>query len=416
MLVIGIGNAGVNLADRMTMESLPVSKIIAVNTDSHSLMSSITVEKVVLGTIAARGLGAGGDPEVGAKAAEENMTEIRAHVEGHPIVTVCAGLGGGTGSGAAPLIARTAREAGAFVIALVTLPFSFEGRRRAKQTEDALALLEKSADLLLCFENDRMSEITQPGAGVEDTFEKSDILLEQCLKSLVHMIELPGLMRVSLSDLSRLLDGRNPRCLFGAGESEAENRAFDAVGKALKCPLLGRKLLSESRTVIVHIAGSSDVSLAEIGVIMREVEKYTDSDAHLMLGIGLRNEMSPKLTVSVLGCLSQPVQRDEEEEATAPVAASANTSRQERPAQPETEEEEAPAAQETGGPKKTIPATDPRPRRAIVEDGKKGTKPKQEFLPFDSVNRGRFEKSEPTIVEGEDLDVPTFLRMKIKVK
>ncbi|MEO6053060.1 MAG: cell division protein FtsZ [Chthoniobacterales bacterium] len=414
ILLIGVGNAGVNLADHMTMQSLSVAKIIAANTDSHSLMSSIATEKLLLGNTAARGLGAGGDPEIGVRAAEESLEEIRTQVQGFSIVIVCAGLGGGTGSGAVPLIVRAAREAGAFVIALVTLPFSFEGKRRARQTEDTLVLLEKAANVLLCFENDKISEITQPGTGVEETFEKSDLVLGTCLESLVRMIELPGMMRLSLGDLTHLLAGRNPRCLFGAASSDTENRAFDAVGKALKCPLLERgRILSESRTVLVHIAGSDDLSLAEISVIMQEVEKYTDKDANLTLGIGIAHNAGRTLTVSILGCLSEPGEAHREPEqypeaestvedknirrlpAEAPLPAGVH--RSSRPAAPVTERAEQ-------GEPGAAPA-------------KKGTvRPKQEFLQFDSVNRGRFEKSEPTIVEGEDLDVPTFLRLKIKVK
>jgi len=419
--LIGLGNAGVNLADRVAMSGVDGVEVIAMNTDSQSLLSSICQQKVTLGEKATRGLGAGGDPDVGAEAAAESREEIQAAVEGAGLVFLCAGLGGGTGSGVAPLLAEAAREAGATVIVLVTTPFAFEGRRRNAQAATALEALSRHAHVVLHFENDRMSELASPHAGIGETFAASDNLLSGCVSSLVGILRGGGPMPVRLSDLLAALGGGTPAGAFGRGEGTGDNRAYDAVARALKSPLLDRgRLLRESHSVVVHISGPASLTFAEVSAIMQELGKHIADDARLFLGVATQAGTTDPVCVTLLGNFEDPDAGAEPAAAPAPASKpqTRTTARETRtapvpapqpeeskPLFPETESEtERPAA----AARPPAPAREPKPAPQ--------PKIKQETLQFESVARGRFEKSEPTIVEGEDLDVPTFLRLRGKLK
>ncbi len=412
ILVAGIGNAGVALVDRLTLAGFGNAlDLLAINTDSVSLGSSVAGKKILLGSKTARGLGTGGDPEVGAEAAEEAEPELTAALQGAHIVIICAGLGGGVGSGAAPVFAEFAKKQGALVVTLATLPFSFEGRRRLQQAADAQAELAKSADAFLTFENDRMAELSEPLAGVHDTFAASDQVLAETIGAIARLTLTPGPIRVTPADLLAVFRRSGSTSLFGFGEATGGNRANEAVERALKSPLLARgKSLADTHAALVHISATPDLHIAEIRVIMEAVSRHTDG--HLHLGIGLDPSYS-SLGVSILAATG----------GAAPVRAPV---RQQRPAAapvPESEEatsepaeEFEPADAETA-PAKASELFDTSPYAVAKAAGaKRQPKPEQKTLRLDPVARGRFEKSEPTIVGGEDLDVPTFLRQKIKLR
>ena len=230
--VVGVGGAGSNALDRIVLDGLEKADHIAINTDVQSLASSVAASKVQLGRTVTRGLGAGGDPEVGYNAAAESADEIRHALAGARMVFICVGLGGGTGSGAAPLVAQLAREAGSLVVGFATLPFSFEGRRRTVQAQEALERFNQTADAVICFENDRMGDMVPPRAGIHQAFAVADNTISQSVRSIVHLIQRPGLIRIGFDDLLAALRTRNGRCLFGFGESESDNRAHDALTQA----------------------------------------------------------------------------------------------------------------------------------------------------------------------------------------
>lgn len=424
--LIGLGNAGVHLADRVTMAGLHAIDVVAINTDVQSLASSISPQKVTIGTAATRGLGAGGDPELGFEAARESMSEIRSAVEGAGIVFLCAGLGGGTASGAGPVIAEIARESGAVVFSIVTTPFTFEGRRRAAQAAEALESIARHSAAVIHFENDRMSEMASPRAGIEETFGASDQYLASCVAALYEMLRGGSPMPIGLADLLAAVGGGTAAALFGRGESSGDNRAHEALEKALKSPLLDRgRLLDEARAVIVHISGPASLSFAEVATIMRELNKHASEHAGMFLGVSADGDHSVPVRVTILG--------NYQLDSAAPIARPVISQQQPRPSrQPEPAvEQEEPAFVETVSrpepPGRLFTddeeaATAPPPpapvsRSTPKEQPKQKTAPskvKQETLQFEPVARGRFEKSEPTIVEGEDLDVPTFLRMRGK--
>jgi cell division protein FtsZ len=411
ILVAGVGNAGVALVDRLTVAGFGSAlELVAINTDSVSLGASVAPRKMLIGSKTARGLGTGGDPEVGAASAEESEAELTATFAGAHIVIVCAGLGGGAGSGAAPILAELAKQQGALTVGVATLPFSFEGRRRGQQAADALADLGRAVDALLTFENDRMAELSEPLAGVHETFSASDEVLAAAIAALARLTLANGPIRVTPADLVAMFRRPDASSLFGFGEATGGNRANEAVERALKCPMLAKgRLLADARATLVHITAPPDLRLVEIRAIMEAVSRCTDG--HLHLGLGT----DPNFTavgVSILAATGGQ-----------PPAAAPRSVRASQPkpvVEPEPEPAEASAEAEaepviTAAKSSELFDTTPY---AVAKSGgpKKAPKPEQKTLSLDPVARGRFEKSEPTIIGGEDLDVPTFLRQKIKLR
>ena len=421
--IIGLGNAGVHLADRLAMAGAAGADVMVMNTDAQSLASSVAPLKIILGPKVTRGLGTGGDPEVGFEAARESREEIRRAVEGTGLVFLCAGLGGGTGSGIAPVVAEIARESGAKVFCLVTSPFAFEGRRRAAQSAEALTVLARHADALIHFENDRMAELTAPRSGIEDTFAASDTTLINCIISLIAILRGGAPMPVGLADLLAAIGGGSARTLFGRGEATGENRAHEALERALKSPLLDcGRLLDESHAVIAHLSGPPSLSFSEVAAIMRELTKHIADNAALFLGVTTTPDPSAPVSVTILGNYAAGL----EAPALSGTPARLRAELQNRSATASPEPGPEPVAIPDAEPKPLFPespAPEEKPSvaaRQAPRESKPAAKPasqpkvKQETLQFESVARGRFEKSEPTIVEGEDLDVPSFLRMRGK--
>src|SRR5437870_6716381 len=198
--VVSVGGAGINALDRIVLDGLEKASVVAINTDVQSLTSSVAAHKVQLGRTVTRGLGSGGDPELGYDAAAESADEIREALADARMIFICAGLGGGTGSGAAPYIAQLARDIGALVVAFATLPFSFEGKRRNAQAREALARFNDVANAVICFENDQMGDIVAPHAGIHQAFAMADFTISQSVRSYVYLFQRPGLFRIGFGD------------------------------------------------------------------------------------------------------------------------------------------------------------------------------------------------------------------------
>src|SRR6202047_3846439 len=234
--VVGVGGAGSNLVDRVMLDGIEAAELVAINTDVQSLTASVAAHKVQIGRNLTRGLGAGGDPELGFAAADE----IRSVLQGGNVIFLCVGLGGGTGSGAAPVIAQLAKEDNSLVLVFAALPFSFEGRRRCAQAQESLSRLRAIADAVVCFENDRMAEITLPKMGIHEAFAAADLTISQSIRSVAGLLQRPGLLHLGFDDVCAVLRNGDARALFGYGEAEGENRAHDALPKGLKNPLMNR--------------------------------------------------------------------------------------------------------------------------------------------------------------------------------
>jgi cell division protein FtsZ len=449
--VVSIGGAGSNALDRIVLDGMDKADLVAINTDVQSLASSVAAHKVQLGRSVTRGLGAGGDPEVGYQAALESVDEIRQSLADGRIIFICAGLGGGTGSGAAPIVAQLAREHGALVIVFATLPFSFEGKRRAEQAQNSFGQLNQIANAVICFENDRMGDMVAPKAGIHQAFAAADITISQSVRSIINLIQRPGLIRIGFDDLLMALRSQNGRCLFGFGEADSDNRAHDALNQALKNPLMGKgKMLADAAHVLVQVAGGPGMTLSEVEILMQELGRHVRDHTQIIFGTAVDGRMGNRLSVTIISSL----EAEGEAVPQATVVPSEATPPPEPPVgeQPQEEAEpievapepvipDAPPAEEG-----VIPLPAPVPVEAAIEPAAEIPKPpapaprlimpkkkplpvkepkpatekhgqaKQEILQFEPVTRGRFEKSEPTIVEGQDLDVPTYLRKNIRVK
>ncbi len=458
--IVSVGGAGLNALDRIVLDGLEGAEVLAVNTDVQSLASSVAAHKVQLGRTVTRGLGAGGDPEVGYQAAFESTDEIREALTGGRMIFICAGLGGGTGSGAAPYVAHLARESGALVLAFATLPFAFEGRRRNAQAREALGRLNEIANAVVCFENDLMGDMVAPHAGIHQAFSKADTTISQSIRSIVNLIQRPGLIRIGFDDLVAALRSRNGRCLFGFGESDSENRAHDALAQALKSPLMDRgRTLAEAARVLVQVAGGPGMTLSEVEIVMKELDRHVSDDTQILFGTAVDGRLGDRLSVTIISSFAvaehvvtqqahtpaplssslpipPPPAREQSHESPPMIEAepepvlvedfqTAEPIPLEDPEPIEVENVPAPSVEsvtsafdvvDTPEPPVNTPRKKPTPAKEEKVSAEKSIQAKQEILQFEPVNRGRFEKSEPTIVEGEDLDVPTYLRKKIKMK
>jgi cell division protein FtsZ len=462
--VVGVGGAGTNVLDRIVLDGLDKADLIAINTDVQSLASSVASTKVQLGRTVTRGLGAGGDPEVGYNAAFESADEIRQALRDSRMIFVCTGLGGGTGSGAAPAVAQVARENGSLVLGFATLPFGFEGKRRLAQAHEALAKMREHCDAVICFENDRLGDMVAPKAGIHQAFAAADQMISQSVRSIVNLIQRPGLIRIGFDDLLAALKSPSGRCLFGYGESDSDNRAHDALAQALKNPLMDRgRMLADATHVLVQVSGGPGMTLTEVEILMQDLGKHIRDETQIIFGTTVDSRMGNRLSVTLISSLAA----DDETIAIAPkpvvVAKPAPEPRlpaapplwepvEETPPVTAAEEEEPAAiAEEIAFTPQLIEAelkpfepVEPEPVSSIPEEpvfeeppsqprailpkkkptifkepkpvAEKKPQARQEVMQFEPVTRGRFEKSEPTIVEGQDLDVPTFLRKNVRVK
>src|SRR6201997_4128591 len=303
--VVSVGGAGLNALDRIVLDGLEKAGVVAINTDVQSLTSSVAPHKVQLGRTVTRGLGAGGDPELGYQAAVESSDEIREALADANVIFVCAGLGGGTGSGAAPYVAQLAREAGSLVIAFVTLPFTFEGKRRTAQAREALARLNEIAHSVICFEKDRIGDLVAPQAGIHQAFAMADTTISQSVRSIVNLIQRPGLIRIGFDDLLAALRTHNGRCLFGFGEADSDNRAHDALTQALKSPLMDRgRMLADATNVLVQVAGGPGMTLSEVEVLMQELGRYVDEQTQILFGAVVDGRLGDRLTVTIISSLA----------------------------------------------------------------------------------------------------------------
>lgn len=304
--IIGLGGAGANMLDRVALDGLEGAELLALNTDVRTLASSVAQEKIQLGVNLTKGLGTGGDPDMGEKAVLEAEAKIVDSLEGRKIVFICVGLGGGTGSGAAPIVTRLAREAGAFTVVFATMPFSFEGRRRREQAEESLNQLAVLSNALVTFDNGRMGELVLPKQGVHEAFAAADRMISDSINAVARLVLRPGLINVGLDELMTALKTNRSRCLFGSGLAKGENRAQGALKAALNSPLLDRgTLLKEASTVLVHICGGEDLTMYEVELLMDALTKHIPEDCHLLFGAATDPAMNDALSVTIISALPE---------------------------------------------------------------------------------------------------------------
>ncbi|MFT4175419.1 MAG: hypothetical protein QM627_02075 [Luteolibacter sp.] len=304
--IIGLGGAGANMLERIALDGLDGAELLALNTDIRTLHACLAQEKIQLGLNLTKGLGAGGDPELGHQAVLEAENEIRASLKGRRIVFLCTGLGGGTGSGAAPIVTRIAREEGAFVVVFATMPFAFEGRRRREQAETSLNELAVLSNALVTFDNNRMGELVLAKQGIHEAFAAADAMICESIKAVIRLVARPGLINVGLDDLMSALRTTRSRCLFGSGLADGKDRASRALRNALNSPLLDQgSLLKDAQTVLVHLCGGEDLTLFEIELLMQRLQKYVPEKAHVLFGAAIDPQMKDSLSITLISALPE---------------------------------------------------------------------------------------------------------------
>jgi cell division protein FtsZ len=296
--VVGIGGGGVNAVNRMIEVGLKGVEFIAVNTDAQALLMSDADVKLDIGRELTRGLGAGANPEVGRKAAEDHREEIEEVLKGADMVFVTAGEGGGTGTGGAPVIASIARKLGALTIGVVTRPFTFEGRRRAGQAEDGVTSLRNECDTLIVIPNDRLLQLGDVGVSLMDAFRSADEVLLSGVQGITNLITTPGLINLDFADVKSVMSGAGS-ALMGIGSSRGEGRAVQAAGKAINSPLLEASM-DGAQGVLLSIAGGSDLGLFEINEAASLVQEAAHPEANIIFGTVIDDSLGDEVRVTVI--------------------------------------------------------------------------------------------------------------------
>ena len=379
--IFGVGNAGVSLLAALAVPEFAAAHLIAVNTDAPSLAASAVPVKIQLENKLLRGMGPGGDPDRGRALAEEQFSTLKSACEGANIVFILAGLGGGAGSGISPVLARAAREAGAVVLAFVTLPFECEGNRREAQAQQSLDQLKSAADGVICLPSQKVFKLIDENTSVCDTFRVIGGLLIEGVRGVWQLLARPGLIQVHFADVCALVRDRHAESGFAFVEAGGPGRAREVVEKLLAHPLLEEgRMLAESSAVLVSLTGGKDLTMAEVNRVMEQLKRQCGR-AQLIMGAAIDAAYKNRLCVTVIA-------------AKAEAATKSGTTRTET----------------HGGNVAGLGAS----RDSMASRGARTRKAKEKLfqpqLPLAIVSKGRFDKSEPTLHNGEDLDIPTFLR------
>jgi cell division protein FtsZ len=296
--VVGVGGAGVNAVNRMVDARIPGVEFMAVNTDLQSLQLCVADVTVHIGDEQTRGLGAGADPEVGHRSAFEEQDKIKRLLKGSDMVFVAAGAGGGTGSGAAPVVARLAREVGALTVGIVTKPFTFEGNRRGTQASKGIEELAAEVDTLIVVPNDRLLEVLDQQTSMVEAFQVADDVLRQGVQGISDLVTLPAVINLDFADVRTIMSDAG-RALLGIGMAHGNDRAILAAEKAISSPLLETSM-EGARSILLSITGGSDLSLVEVSEAAKVVGEAAHPDANIIFGANVDDELSDQIWVTVV--------------------------------------------------------------------------------------------------------------------
>ena len=381
--MFGVGNAGIAVLGALATPEFAAAQFAVINTDAAAFAASSATVKIHLENKLLRGLGSGGDPERSRALAEEQFSTLKSACEGANVIFILAGLGGGAGSGISPVLAKAAREAGALVLAFVTLPFDCEGNRRDAQAQASLEHLKSAADGVICLPSQKIFKLIDENTSLLETFRVTGGFLIEGVRGVWSLLTRPGLIQVHFADLCGLIRDRHAENAFAFVEASGAGRAREVVEKILAHPLLDEgRALAESDAVLVSLTAGKDLTMAEINRVMESVKRQC-SHAQIIMGAAVDAELKDKLCVTV-------------------IAAKQNAA----PASPSARTETHTSGAASGGAREVVVAR-------ISHKRKGNAKPVQTQLPLTIVSKGRFDKSEPTKHNGEDLDVPTFLRRGI---
>lgn len=296
--VVGVGGGGTNAVNRMIAESVRGVEFIAINTDAQALMLANAPRRVRIGDKLTRGLGAGGNPEIGEKAAEESADDLYEVLRGSDMVFITAGMGGGTGTGAAPVVARVAREVGALAIGVVTRPFSFEGGKRARSAENGIAKLKEHVDTLIVIPNDRLLEIVDKRASLQQAFSVADDVLRQGIQGISELITVPGLINLDFADVKTIMS-EGGAALMAVGKASGENRAVEAAQSAISSKLLD-VTIDGARGILFNVTGGPTMTLFEVNQAAEIIKQTAHPDVNLIFGAVIDETMKDELRITVI--------------------------------------------------------------------------------------------------------------------
>lgn len=375
VLVVGVGGAGCNIVARMHETWQEGPPVLALNTDTQALAALGLPKILQIGQETTRGLGAAGDTASGKLAAEESLARVQEAMAGADLVILVAGLGGGTGTGACPVLAKAARQLGALTLCVAALPFPFEGDRRKRVADEGLRTLQRSADAVVCLPNERLLQLVDGQAGVEAAFRKSDELLATGLHAIWYLLTNTGVINLNFADLRELAERSGGALSYGYAEAGGPARAATALRELMDSPLLERgRLLSEAQGMLVNITGGPDLTLSDLEGIMGQLTSMARPNAHISMGAIIDPARRERITITLLASASWAEDQFEDAAGIAPaVGASGDRSRPGRDGQAE------------------LPLGDAKQ------------------------DRGTFGKTAATLVNGEDLDIPTFIRRGAKL-
>jgi cell division protein FtsZ len=296
--VIGVGGGGSNAVNRMIASDLQGVGYRVLNTDAQALLQSAARQRIQLGQKLTRGLGAGGNPVIGQKAAEESRSELQQSLEGADLVFIAAGMGGGTGTGAAPILAEVAKECGALTVGIVTKPFGFEGRKRLRQAEEGIARLAEHVDTLIVIPNDRLRDAIA-GAPLQDAFRAADDVLRMGVKGISDIITKPGLVNVDFADVRSVMADAGT-ALLGIGVGSGRSRASEAAQAAMSSPLLESARIDGARGCVINISGGKDMTLEDMTTASEVIYDMVDPDANIIVGAVVDDSLEGEIHVTVI--------------------------------------------------------------------------------------------------------------------
>ena len=297
--VIGVGGAGGNAIANMMRADVQGVDFVVANTDAQALNSSLADRRIQLGLKITQGLGAGSRPEIGRAAAEETLDEIIASLEGAHMCFIAAGMGGGTGTGAAPVIAKAARDKGILTVGVCTKPFAFEGARRARSAEAGLSELQQHVDTLIVIPNQNLFRLANSETTFKEAFEMADEVLQQGVRGITDLMVMPGLINLDFADVRSVMSEMG-KAMMGTGEADGDNRAIEAAEKAISNPLLDGVSMKGAKGVIISITGGEDMRLMEVDEAASHIKELVDPDANIIWGSAFNNDLGGKIRVSVV--------------------------------------------------------------------------------------------------------------------
>ncbi len=296
--VIGVGGGGSNAVNRMILSELEGVAYRVLNTDAQALLQSAAQNRVQLGQNLTRGLGAGGNPSIGQKAAEESRDDLQQALQGSDLVFIAAGMGGGTGTGAAPVVAEVAKESGALTVGIVTKPFGFEGRRRMRQADEGIARLSESVDTLIVIPNDRLKDVIS-SAPLQEAFQNADDVLRMGVKGISDIITCPGLVNVDFADVRSVMTDAGT-ALLGIGVGSGRSRALEAAQAAINSPLLEAARIDGAKGCVINISGGRDMTLEDMTSASEVIYDVVDKEANIIVGAVVDEKLEGEIQVTVI--------------------------------------------------------------------------------------------------------------------